>query len=1066
MKIEKIQNQKDNSQIVRIRFHFDKSEISMESTPFGVRLNLPECFPAGELGGPAFPAKVIRVVLPSFTEAERIEIAIRETNILHKGPVLVAPLQKPQPGAKSRIPDNPDKEGKVIHYKMDEKEQSILEDKIKNRIQHFSTEQLPEKKFEAAEPFSLPEIQMPMPELYLKALEEPVSHILKTEQIGPNSIGLLEVKPVRYTKNGGIELCTNIEITVYCIPVEAKESSETKAMFRNSNQAIRILDELKLKVINPAELIDWGRLFPFFYQYDYIIITDNYSWNAVTITRGGFIGDQVNEFQRLVDWKRRRGLNARVVTITDITSGVFGNHSSGARDLQEVIRNFLKWALNHWNISWVLLGGDVNVVPVRNAPGASEGHVDVQTDNDPPENNKSFWSGTFLKMNVVNPGTWWPGSWQHILVNASTGEIIPFDSSGTASTGWFYCTDNTYTTKTPTRTQFVRVNGPAALVNTRFQWLYEWNTIPTDFYYSSLEGPDYNIAGRHDWDILDNGIYGQHTNDDDFDGVNYFPDVSVGRAPTSSDTQASAFVNKVIAYEQFRDQSGNSLDISWLNRMTLVSSNWGGRRGIWNDSNFPPADFRFNHQNSQTHTIIKLPDSDFTLDFNYHLLAVISDTDIRVMPYNDAGGRGWYYCRGHNDLSPSGITIGFFFFQYFFPLPSPWIAVRGTAAEMTPQRYIFDRAVADGSMRDQEELRKQIVTDLPLISEFTRLYEDVVDLPPADLAAAPIEVLSTAGIQNAINRKQHFLSLSGHGNSGGCCGYSSGVVGSSTNGLHTYIAFADSCLTNQFDADDAVSEFSLYHPSGGAVAYVGNSRFSWIGVGDNFQRAFFRRLTTTRHLGHLNDTRVGMVNEATGFWRLYNKWSIYAQNLMGDPEMPVWSRAPLTILATIPVEWDIRKPLPVQTDHRILIIRFPLPNVYVYIHQGHVIHSGRTDGNGNVTLNLNGFNEGLAEITLSKIGYKPIIESINILVPTWIRGLIKFIHHQENSAISTDIGLEIVINESSYIRIFRATKELPDYQIILDAATDAFVSEKHISFFVNSNRDHGLIEKFRFDSQS
>lgn len=1065
MKIEKIQNQKDNPQIVRIRFHFDKSEITMQNTPFGIRLNLSECIPAGELGGPAFPAKVIRVVLPSFTEAERIEIAIRETNILHKGPVLVAPLQKPQPGAKSRKPNNPDGMGNVIHYKADEKEQSAMEDKIKTRSNQISSKQLLEKQFEAAEPFPLPEIQIPKSELYENAAEEPVARILKTEHVGPNSIGMLEIKPVRYTKEGDIELCTSIDMSIYCCPTDTKETPDTKALFRNSNQAVRIFDELKLKVINPAELIDWTKLLPFFYQYDYLIITDNYSWNAASINRGGFIGDQVSEFQRLVDWKKRRGLNARVITITDITSGVFGNHSSGARDLQEVIRNFLKWALDHWNISWVLLGGDVNVVPVRNAPGASEGHIGVQTANNPPGDNQSFWTGTFLKMNVVNPGTWWPGSWQNLLINATTGELIPFDSFGTATTGWYYCTDNTYTTRTVTRTQFVRVNGSAALVNATLQWLYEWNTIPTDFYYSSLVGPNYNLPGRHDWDLLDNGIYGQHTNDVDLDGVNYFPDVSVGRAPTSSAAQASTFVNKVIAYEQFRDASGSSLDVSWLHRMTLVSSNWGGRWGIWNDANFPPGDFRFNHRSGQTHTIIKLPDSNFTLDFNYHLLAVISDTDIRVMPYNDAGGRGWYYCKGPNDLSPNGITINFLFFHYFFPLPSPWVAVRGIATELTPQNFIFDRVEADGSMRDQEELRKQIVNDLPLISEYTRLYEDIVDLAPIDRAAAPVDNLTTAGLQSAINRKQHFLSLSGHGYSGGCCGYSSGVVGSSTNGLHTYIAFADSCLTNQFDAEDAVSEFSLYNSSGGAVAYIGNSRFSWIGVGDNFQRAFFHRLTTTRHLGHLNDTRVAMVNESTGFWRLYNKWVIYAQNLMGDPEMPVWSRVPLSIIVNIPAEWDIRKPLPIRTEQRVLNFKLPLTNVFIHIHQGQISHSGKTDNYGNVTLNLNGFSEGPAEITLSKIGYKPVISSINILVPSWVKGLIKFIHHQENSAISTEIGLQIGAGESSFIRVFRTTKDLPDYSIILDAATDAFVSAKEISFFVNSNREHGFIERFRFDSE-
>ena len=127
------------------------------------------------------------------------------------------------------------------------------------------------------------------------------------------------------------------------------------------------------------------------------------------------------------------------------------------------------------------------------------------------------------------------------------------------------------------------------------------------------------------------------------------------------------------------------------------------------------------------------------------------------------------------------------------------------------------------------------------------------------------------------------------------------TAGGLSNGYHSFIAYADSCLTNQFDAEDAVSEHLLYNPNGGAVAYVGNTRFSWIGVGDNFQRRFFDRMQTTRHLGLLNDTRCAMVNESTGFYRLYNKWQIFSMNLMGDPEMPVWSSPPRTM--TVRPSW-------------------------------------------------------------------------------------------------------------------------------------------------------------------
>ena len=110
-----------------------------------------------------------------------------------------------------------------------------------------------------------------------------------------------------------------------------------------------------------------------------------------------------------------------------------------------------------------------------------------------------------------------------------------------------------------------------------------------------------------------------------------------------------------------------------------------------------------------------------------------------------------------------------------------------------------------------------------------------------------------------MNEGQHFISLSGHGSADGCCGLNRDMSQNFTNGYQSFIVFADSCLTNEFNVEDAISEILLKNPNGGAVAYIGNSRYSWIGVGDNFQRAFFRRLTTTTHLGLLHDMRCNIV---------------------------------------------------------------------------------------------------------------------------------------------------------------------------------------------------------------
>lgn len=65
-------------------------------------------------------------------------------------------------------------------------------------------------------------------------------------------------------------------------------------------------------------------------------------------------------FQRLADWKTRKGVPAVIKTTEEINRDYSGN------DLQEKIRNFLKDVYVRWGANlFVLLGGDVNIVPAR-----------------------------------------------------------------------------------------------------------------------------------------------------------------------------------------------------------------------------------------------------------------------------------------------------------------------------------------------------------------------------------------------------------------------------------------------------------------------------------------------------------------------------------------------------------------------------------------------------------------------------------------------------------------------------------------------------------------------------
>ncbi|MCG7845058.1 MAG: PKD domain-containing protein [Methanomassiliicoccales archaeon] len=98
-------------------------------------------------------------------------------------------------------------------------------------------------------------------------------------------------------------------------------------------------------------------------SYQYLIITD------VSLS---------TPFQALADWKAERNeqgsiygnLDSTIVTLQDIMTysalwGVPASHGGTGNDTQTLIRNFIRAAHEEWGVSYVLIGGDDDVVPCR-----------------------------------------------------------------------------------------------------------------------------------------------------------------------------------------------------------------------------------------------------------------------------------------------------------------------------------------------------------------------------------------------------------------------------------------------------------------------------------------------------------------------------------------------------------------------------------------------------------------------------------------------------------------------------------------------------------------------------
>jgi|GEM_PF-1915298 len=121
-----------------------------------------------------------------------------------------------------------------------------------------------------------------------------------------------------------------------------------------------------------------------------------------------------------------------------------------------------------------------------------------------------------------------------------------------------------------------------------------------------------------------------------------------------------------------------------------------------------------------------------------------------------------------------------------------------------------------------------------------------------------------------------------------------------------FIYASISCLTNYFD-EDSLSEHMLNNPKGGAVAYWACSRegyyeprnegyyYSILMIKDFFNMLFMDPKNISNHIGEaVARARARYIPEAKeedGQFR----WLVFGMNLLGDPEMPVWTNEPKDI---------------------------------------------------------------------------------------------------------------------------------------------------------------------------
>ncbi len=288
-----------------------------------------------------------------------------------------------------------------------------------------------------------------------------------------------------------------------------------------------------------------------------------------------------------------------------------------------------------------------------------------------------------------------------------------------------------------------------------------------------------------------------------------------------------------------------------------------------------------------------------------------------------------------------------------------------------------------------------LATDVP--SNFSQDLSSLIESPSGD-AENP---LGPDGITcvDQMNQGWGIIGVLSHGKSSGFVAKSNLTNGSPKSWVLTYagegdghghmtnlgnhqeygIMYSIACSQGAIDVDKypymggepCVAEFYPLASQKGGVAFLGNTRWGWVGVSYKLFEEFIENLFDENLDHHLG------VAEALSRCAYPGYRDIdYGHNLFGDPEMQVWTQTPSPLTVIHPEQITLGK------QNVILSVSSPGGAVgeaqVCMTLRGRTIFLGQTDQNGGISCNLDVDDIGEMSLVVTKPNYIPYQDSITI----------------------------------------------------------------------------------------
>jgi hypothetical protein len=269
-----------------------------------------------------------------------------------------------------------------------------------------------------------------------------------------------------------------------------------------------------------------------------------------------------------------------------------------------------------------------------------------------------------------------------------------------------------------------------------------------------------------------------------------------------------------------------------------------------------------------------------------------------------------------------------------------------------------------------QELKDTIdIEDIPALFHVTKVY----DTQSGNHRDAFLAALNTG--QNLVNHNDHsnyYVMCTGDRNHNWYISYLD--VPYLTNTDKFSIIFSLGCDANRMDFEDAISEhFILDVDSTGALAFTGNTRSGWFYVGIPISLSAELDLYWWKAIFEQDIVRLGEMlayaksaTEIEYTWP-YSEWTL---NLLGEPEMPIWTAIPSTFYVThdsqlnaVPSTFSV---------HVAVYGGIPVQDAYVCLWKGNEIYQrGFTGPDGNAALEISPTTRGTMYVTVTKQNHIP-----------------------------------------------------------------------------------------------